>query len=97
MSITALLEVQLKPDAVDEGIAALGEVLTDTRAFAGNESVVVIQDRDDPTRLVAVEVWESLEADAKYREWRAGEGAPTALVPFLAGAPRLIVGTHLEI
>lgn len=97
MSVTALLDVQLKAETLDEGIAALGGILADTRAFAGNESVVVIQDEDDPTRLVAVEVWESLEADAKYREWRAGEGAPVALVPFLAGAPRLTVGTHLDV
>jgi quinol monooxygenase YgiN len=97
MSVTALLEVQLKPDAVDDGIAALNAVLVDTRAFEGNEGVLVIQDKDDPARLVAVETWESLEADAKYREWRAGEGAPTAMVPFLAGAPRLIVGRQLEV
>jgi quinol monooxygenase YgiN len=97
MSVTALLEVQLKPDAVEEGIAALNAILVDTRAFEGNEGVLVIQDKDDPARLVAVETWESLEADAKYREWRAGEGAPTAMVPFLAGAPRLIVGRQLEV
>ncbi|WP_026910591.1 putative quinol monooxygenase [Patulibacter minatonensis] len=97
MSITAILEVQFRPDVVEEGIEALGRVLVDTRAFAGNESVVVIQDRTDPTRVAAVEVWESLEADAAYREWRAGDGQPKELAPLLAGAPRLTVGEHLSI
>lgn len=97
MSVTALLEVQLKPDAVEDGLAALKAILVDTRAFAGNEGVVVVQDKDDPAHVIGVETWESLEADAKYREWRAGEGAPTELIPFLAGAPKLTVGPQLDI
>jgi quinol monooxygenase YgiN len=97
MSITAIFEVQLKPDVdLDEAAAVLGRVLKDTRAFAGNEGVTVVQDHEDPHHFVAVEVWESLEADAAYRAWRAGDGKATELIPLLGGAPRLTVGTHRD-
>jgi heme oxygenase (mycobilin-producing) len=92
MAVTSLLEVNLKPDSLDEGMSVLHDVLAETRAFDGCLGVTVIQDSTDPTRLVAVEQWESLEKDAAYREWRAGEGAATALAPLLTGPPALIVG-----
>jgi quinol monooxygenase YgiN len=96
MSVTAILELQFRPDAVEEGIEAFHRVLVDTRKFPGIESVVVVQDKENPAHVVAVEVWESLEADAAYREWRAGDGAPTELAALLVEPPRLTVGKHLE-
>jgi heme oxygenase (mycobilin-producing) len=96
MPITSLLELRLKPDSVDEGLAVLGDVLDETRAFDGCHEVTVIQDSADPAHVVAIEQWESLEKDAAYREWRAGEGAATALAPFLTGPPSLIVGQPRE-
>lgn len=95
MSFTAVLTVQFQPHAVEDGLAALGRILADTRAFAGCQSVTVVQDVDDPTRALAVEVWASREADDAYRAWRAGEGAPTEIVPFLAAAPVLTRGEPL--
>lgn len=95
MASTALLEVHLKPDAVDEGLAVLHKVLGETRAFDGCLSVTVIQDQADPAHLVAVEEWESLEKDAAYREWRAGEGAAVELRSLLTGPPNLTVGLAL--
>ncbi|MFA4928654.1 MAG: antibiotic biosynthesis monooxygenase family protein [Patulibacter sp.] len=95
MSFTAVLAVQFQPDVVEEGLAALGRVLADTRAFAGCRSVTVVHDIDDPTRVLAIETWDSLEADDAYRMWRAGEGAPTELVPLLAAAPTLTRGEPL--
>ncbi len=97
MPVISVLEIQLKPESVEEAKAIFGRALVDTRAFEGNVSVDVLQDREDPARLVAVEVWESLEADDAYRAWRAGEGALTDLVPHLAGAPKLTVGEQIEI
>lgn len=35
MSITALLELQLKPDSTTEGYRVVHETLAETRAFAG--------------------------------------------------------------
>lgn len=96
MSVITLLDLQLKPDAVEEGLALFGRILVDTRAFEGCESVVVIQDSEDPAHVVAVETWASLEADTKYREWRAGNGAIPELIPLLAGMPRTTVGIPVE-
>jgi quinol monooxygenase YgiN len=95
MPSTAILALRLKPDSVDEGLAVAHSVLEETRAFDGCLGVTVIQDATDPTHVVAIEQWESLEKDAAYREWRAGEGAATALAPLLAGPPSLIVGSPL--
>jgi heme oxygenase (mycobilin-producing) len=96
MPITSLLEVRLKPDSVDEGLAVLHSVLAETRAFDGCLGLTVIQDSADPAHLVAIEQWESLEKDAAYREWRAGDGAATELAPLLTGPPTLIVGEPRE-
>ncbi|MEV4418661.1 antibiotic biosynthesis monooxygenase family protein [Patulibacter sp. NPDC049589] len=95
MSVTAILDLHFKPEAVEQALEILTRALADTRAFDGCEGVTVVQDRDDPAHVVAVEQWASLEADARYREWRAGDGAITDLPPTLAGAPSLFVGTDI--
>jgi quinol monooxygenase YgiN len=92
MPSSAILDLRLKPDSVDEGLAVAHKVLAETRAFDGCLGVTLIQDSSDPAHVVAVEEWESLDKDAAYREWRAGEGAATDLAAFLAGAPTLTVG-----
>jgi quinol monooxygenase YgiN len=88
MSVTALLELQLKPDSETEGYRVIHETLTDTRAFAGCVSVDVLVDTEDPAHVMVIEVWESAEADAAYREWRAGPGVSN-LGSVLAKAPIL--------
>ncbi len=88
MSITALLDLRLKPDSVDDGYRVINETLAATRAFAGCVSVDVLIDTTDPAHVMVLEVWESLAADAAYREWRAGPGLSN-LGSVLAGAPSL--------
>ena len=92
MPSTAILELRLKPDSVDEGLDVVHRILGETRAFDGCLGVTVIQDGADPAHLVAIEEWESLEKDKAYREWRAGDGAMPDLAALLAGPPSLIVG-----
>lgn len=89
MAITAVLELRVKPDALDQGLhAELHKILTDTRAFEGCLGVDVLIDIADPTHIVAVERWASEERDAAYRAWRAGDGQ-TNLASFLAEPPVL--------
>jgi heme oxygenase (mycobilin-producing) len=95
MPSTAILDLRLKPDSVDDALAVVDKVLAETRAFDGCLGVTVIQDASDPAHVVAIEQWESLEKDAAYREWRAGEGAATDLAAFLAAPPTLTVGEPL--
>lgn len=92
MASTAILDLRFKPESLDEAHQVINRILTETRAFDGCLGVTVIEDKDDPAHLVAVEEWESLEKDAAYRAWRAGDGAMTDLPALLAGAPSLIVG-----
>jgi quinol monooxygenase YgiN len=89
MAITALLELRVKPEALDQGLhAELRAILSDTRAFDGCLGVDVLIDTTDPTHLVAFERWASEEHDAAYRAWRAGDGQ-TNLASFLASPPVL--------
>lgn len=89
MAIIALLDLKLKADVLDDAKVVLGRVLTETRAFDGCLGVDVLVDADDETHWIAYERWESAEADAKYREFRAGPGKTTELGPLLTGAPGL--------
>jgi quinol monooxygenase YgiN len=88
MSITAFLEVSVKPEMLDAFHDELHGILTDTRAFDGCLGVEVLIDTADPAHFVAVETWESEGHGAAYRAWRAGDGQ-TNLGTFLAAAPVL--------
>lgn len=95
MSITALLDLQLKPGLQDEGYRVTHEVLADTRAFPGCLRVDIMIDVTDPLHVLVVEVWESAAADAAYRAWRAGDGASN-LGTVLDAAPTLTRFTTSE-
>lgn len=89
MSITATLELRFKPELLDDARTIISRVLTETRAFDGNEGVDVLIDQDDPAHWIAHETWESKAHDDVYREFRAGPGEIKDLGPLLAGAPVL--------
>ncbi|NGP07188.1 antibiotic biosynthesis monooxygenase [Rhodococcus sp. 14C212] len=89
MALIAFLELEFKPDALDQARTVMDRVLKETRAFDGCLGVEVLADRSNEARWVAVEKWESEQHDAAYREFRAGPGAITDLGPLLAGAPKL--------
>jgi quinol monooxygenase YgiN len=96
MAITALLDLRVKPEALDQGLhAELHAILTDTRAFEGCLGVEVLIDAADPTHIVAVERWVSDEHDAAYRAWRAGDGQ-TNLASFVASPPVLTKFTSAD-
>ena len=92
MSLTALLELRLDPQALDAAYAKVKDVLAATRQFPGNEGVDVLVDSADRTHVIVYERWASAEADAAYRAWRAGEGA-SDLGSVLSGPPVLTVLT----
>ncbi len=89
MAIGVLLEWRFKPEAVDQAPSVVAKVLATTRAFDGCIRIDVLVDAADPTRWLLVELWESLEHDAAYREFRAGPGKVTEIPPMLAAAPVL--------
>lgn len=92
MAIIAILECHFKPEQVEAGIDWLRRNLVATRAFGGCLGVEVFEDGDDPSRVVAVEHWASLEHDRAYRAWRDGEGRIVEGGDLFVGPPRLTVG-----
>lgn len=96
MTITALLELQLKADALADAPRILTETLKATREFAGNEGVEVLHDVADPAHVVVVERWSSLEHDDAYRAWRATPEGASELGTLLADRPRLTRWTASE-
>jgi len=92
MPFTAHLDLNLKAEALPTAPAVLRDILSDTRAFDGCLGVDVLVDSKDPAHFLVVEQWVSMEHDAAYRAWRAGEGA-SGLGELLAAPPVL---THYE-
>jgi heme oxygenase (mycobilin-producing) len=96
MKVISILECQFKPDCIEAGTEWLARALVATRAFDGCLGVEVIQDSDNPGRLIAMEHWASLEHDRAYRAWRQGEGRITEGQELFEGPTKLTVGTLLD-
>ncbi|MGA1835990.1 antibiotic biosynthesis monooxygenase family protein [Herbiconiux sp. 11R-BC] len=96
MTVISLLDLHLKADALEGAPALIASVLSATRAFEGNLGVDVIVDVEDPAHYVAVEKWESIEADDAYRAWRATPEGASALGEILAAAPTLTRSTVID-
>jgi heme oxygenase (mycobilin-producing) len=88
--VAALLEFQFKPEVVDEVPGAISRTLEVTRKFDGCQHIDVLVDSEDPHRYLLVEVWESMEHDAAYREFRASPSGASELGPMLAAPPVLL-------
>ncbi len=93
MTLAALLDLTLTPESMVDAAEVLRETLQDTRAFAGCLSVEVLRSTQEPTRTLLVERWESVEADAAYRAWRATPQGASRLRTLLAGPPSLTTFT----
>jgi heme oxygenase (mycobilin-producing) len=89
MAVTSLLELRILPDRLDDAPRLLHDILEGTRAFAGNVSIEVSRDVDDPAHWMVVERWESIEADDAYRAWRASPDGAAPLGELLAAPPTL--------
>jgi quinol monooxygenase YgiN len=96
VAVTAILDLQLKADALDKANDVIHATLTATRAFPGCLDVTVLVDSADPTHVILYEQWESLEHDAAYRAWRATEEGASNLRTVLAAAPTLTKFTIAE-
>jgi quinol monooxygenase YgiN len=89
MAITAILDLRLKPEALETASKVIHETLTATRAFPGCSHVAVLVDSDDPAHVVLYEIWESVEHDRAYRAWRATPEGASQLGSILAAPPKL--------
>jgi quinol monooxygenase YgiN len=96
VAITAILDLQLKPEALETASEIIRETLTATRAFPGCYHVAVLVDSADPAHVVLYETWESADHDRAYREWRATPEGASRLGSILAAAPKLTLFTVAE-
>jgi len=83
-TITALLDLRIKPESVAEAKGTVESVLADTRAFPGCLGVDVFVDTQDEAHLLVIEKWESIEHDQAYRDWRATDAGASALSTIVA-------------
>jgi len=84
-----LLELQAKPESVEELKSTLVAILPDTRAFDGFEDIQVVLNQDDSCNLILIEKWETRQHQEKYIGWRAETGALDALGAMLSQPPSI--------
>jgi quinol monooxygenase YgiN len=97
MSVVVLLEMQVKPEAVNEVKAQLKQILPDTRSYAGCEGLDIYGNMDDGGNLVFHERWQTREHYQKYLAWRTETGALAALASKLTGPPKIRYYEHVGV
>lgn len=83
-TVTALLDLRIKPESVAVAREIVEGVLVATRAFPGCLGVDVLVDTQDEAHLLLIEKWESMEHDQAYRDWRATDAGVSALPSIVA-------------
>jgi quinol monooxygenase YgiN len=89
MPITAIADLRFSAADLDAGLAALTAILPDTRGFDGCLSVDVVQDQVDPTHVLLIETWTTVDAHRAYMAWRASSGTSAGFRAALAGPPTM--------
>lgn len=84
-----ILDMHVKPEAVDGVKASLKEILPDTRAYDGCQGLDVYEDLDETGHLVFYERWDSKEHYQRYLNWRTETGAMEQLGKALQGSPSI--------
>lgn len=86
MTFTVFLEMTVRPDA-DDAAEIAREVLSQTGAREGIESLEVLVDDADPLKWVVIEKWASIEARNAYVAWRASPEGANRLGDVMATPP----------
>jgi quinol monooxygenase YgiN len=97
MSVKVLLEFQAQADQVDAAKEFLREVLPETRAYDGFESLTMHQSDDDPTKFLFWEQWVSRQHYETYLAWRIETGALKQFVDMLTDEPTIRVFNHVGV
>lgn len=97
MSIKVFLEVDAKPECIEELKQTLAAILPDTRAYDGCLGAEVKGNQDDELNLIVFESWETRAKYEAYLAWRTETGAVDALVAMLSGPPSIRYYDNLDI
>ena len=72
--VIVTFEMELRPEIVEGYLANADKILVDTAKFPGYRKIRIVQNKDEPNRLMFIEEWDS-EADyRKYIAWRQERG-----------------------
>lgn len=72
--VSITFEMQVKPDLLSAFLEGLPGLVRESSQFPGFRSMRVVQHKDDPTRLLLIECWESQDAYDRYIAWRTERG-----------------------
>ena len=89
MSVNVILEVQSKPENIQELTSTLQHILPDTRSYDGCAGVQVIKNQDNDLNLLIFETWKSRQHYEVYLAWRTETGALEALGALLSQPPSI--------
>lgn len=87
MSIVVLIELQVKPEAMNEVNAVLRELLPDTRAYDGCLGLDIHRNMDQAGNLMLYQRWASREQYRDYLAWRTRSGVVNRLRDLLQTPP----------
>ena len=85
-----MLQLPVEPEKREEFLAAVNDVLPDTRAFEGNLKTELWVPEDDEGVVWIYEEWETRDNQEAYFNWRVEMGMMELIAPFLTGEPRVI-------
>ncbi len=74
MTTAVILEMQAKPECIEEMKAFLKEILPDTRAYDGCQGLDPYENLDTGGNIILYELWDSKENYEKYLAWRKDTG-----------------------
>jgi quinol monooxygenase YgiN len=97
MSVNVILEVQSKPECIEELKTTFKNILPDTRSYDGCIGVQVVGNQDDALNLILLETWETRQQYEKYLGWRDETGALEALGAMLSQPPSIRYYDNLDI
>ncbi len=89
MSVVVLLELKVKPEAVNDVKGMLKENLPDTRGYDGCQGLDVYDNMDETGNLVIYERWDSRPKYEKYLAWRTETGAMDRLRAWVKAPPSI--------
>jgi heme oxygenase (mycobilin-producing) len=96
MAVIVILDLYVKPEAVDELIDRFKADLPDTRAFEGNLEVDTCRDQEDPSHISLIERWETRADQEKYIAWRVESGNMEKTASFITQPIKVTYFDELE-
>ena len=89
MSVMIIFETRIKSKEISNMKSYLDEILPDTRAYDGCQSLDVYFNTDDTGNMVMVEFWDSRAHYEKYLNWRTETGVMDKVGAMLAEPPSI--------